>query len=159
MVTSGLNVYPSHLLKVTLLIAVFTLGFLGEAPAIADPNPVPQPVPPPSPTATPAPAPAPPAPRPTMAQPSGPTFPADAWPHFMNLLNSRGLSIDPAEQSFDDRANRQLCITLTGNSDPAFRARFIQGSIEQSEGGTWGPAEATYAIHAAIQAYCPQFDQ
>jgi hypothetical protein len=77
----------------------------------------------------------------------------------MNLLTSRGLSIDPAEQSFDDGANRHLCLTLFSNSDPAFRARNIQGSIDQSEGGTWGPAEATYAIHAAIQAYCPQFDQ
>lgn len=92
------------------------------------------------------------------AQPTWPTYPADAWPHFVSLLNSRGLSIDPAQQAFDDRANRHLCLVLFSNNDPTFRANTIQRAIEQSEGGTWGPAEATYAIPAAIQAYCPQFD-
>ncbi|AJK79185.1 hypothetical protein [Mycobacterium avium] len=69
------------------------------------------------------------------------------------------MSIDPAEKDYDDKANRHLCWTLFSNDDPAFRQKTIQGSIEASEGGTWGKPEATYAIRSAIMAYCPQFDR
>jgi serine/threonine-protein kinase len=118
-------------------------------PAPVQPS-LPQAPAPPSATAPPATA--------TATQPAWPTIPPDAWSHFTSLLNSRGLSIDPSEQSFDDRANRHLCLVLFSKNDPTLRANTIQSAIQQSEGGTWGSAEATYAIHAAIQAYCPQFD-
>lgn len=100
----------------------------------------------PTPTTTVAPAPA------LKIQPN-------AWEAFTYLLRARGLSINPAEKDYDDKANRHLCWTLFSNGDPAFRAKMIQGSIEASEGGTWGKPEATYAIRSAIMAYCPQFDR
>jgi hypothetical protein len=119
-------------MKVTLLILGFVLGLVGAASAMADPAPLPQPVPPPNPTEAPAPA-APPAPRPTATQPAPLTFPADAWPHFMNLLTSRGLSIDPAEQSFDDGANRHLCLSLFSNSDPAFAKGTFKAPLSKAK--------------------------
>lgn len=86
-------------------------------------------------------------------------FPPNAWEAFTYLLRSRGLSIDPAEKDYDDKANRHLCWALFSNDDPAFREKMIQGSIEQSEGGSWGEPEARYAIHSAVMAYCPQYDK
>lgn len=82
----------------------------------------------------------------------------NAWEAFTYLLRARGLSIDPDEKDYDDKANRRLCLILDSNSDPAFRQRTIQKAIEASEGGTSGKPEATYAIRSAIMAYCPQFD-
>jgi hypothetical protein len=147
--TKGTQVVPALAIKATLLAAGIILKFAIAAPATADPDPLPQPAPP---------TPVPPTTVAATTQPARPTFPTDAWSHFTSLLNSRGLSIDPSEQAFDDRANRHLCLLLFSNNDPTYRANTIQSAIQESEGGPWGPAEATYATHAAIQAYCPQFD-
>jgi hypothetical protein len=95
----------------------------------------------------------------TTSTEAPPHFPPDAWTQFMDLLHARGLDIDPAQRDYDDRANKHLCMTLYSNDDPTARARLIQETIDQSEAGTWGPAEATYAVHSALKAYCPQYDR
>lgn len=86
-------------------------------------------------------------------------FPPNAWDAFTYLLRTRGLWIDADQKDFDDKENRRLCLILDSNGDPAFHQRVIQKAIAASEGGTWGQPEATYAIHSAVMAYCPQYDQ
>ena len=84
-----------------------------------------------------------------------------AYQRWVSLLNSRGLWIAPGHQSDNDQHIRSLCTALATDDNPTWRANTIQTAIQETEQSSpnWGPPEASYAIHAALQAYCSQFNR
>jgi hypothetical protein len=71
------------------------------------------------------------------------------------------LDITPSAESDDDQHIRNLCTALGTDDNPNWRANTIETAIQETEQSSpnWGPPEASYAIHAALQVYCPQFNR